>query len=68
MADQNIAKDRLLYMYNRLVEGKAIYKVEEMERHNCSNRSLQRDIEDLRNFFYKFRNYSAVVYKSYISI
>ena len=52
MADQNIAKDRLLYMYNRLVEGKAIYKVEEMERHNCSNRSLQRDIEDLRNFFY----------------
>lgn len=52
MAEQNIAKDRLLYMYNRLVEGKAIYKAEEMERHNCSNRSLQRDIEDLRNFFY----------------
>ena len=52
MEKQNIAKDRLLYMYNRLVEGKAIYKEEELERHKCSNRSLQRDIEDLRNFFY----------------
>lgn len=52
LKEQNIAKDRLLYMFNRLVEGKVIYKAEEMERHNCSSRSLQRDIDDLRNFFY----------------
>ena len=32
MEKQNIAKDRLLYMYNRLVEGKAIYKEEESEK------------------------------------
>ena len=51
MTDLRIAKDRLLYMYSRLVDGKMLYKKEEAQRFGCSLRSIQRDIEDLRSFF-----------------
>ena len=47
MTDLRIAKDRLLYMYSRLVDGKMLYKKEEAQRFGCSLRSIQRDIEDL---------------------
>lgn len=49
MTDLRIAKDRLLYMYSRLVDGKMLYKKEEAQRFGCSLRSIQRDIEDLRS-------------------
>lgn len=49
--DLKIAKDRLLAMYAQLAEGKALYKVREAVKYNCSLRSIQRDIEDLRSFF-----------------
>lgn len=36
MTDLRIAKDRLLYMYSRLVNGKMLYKKEEAQRFGCS--------------------------------
>lgn len=47
-----IAKDRLLYLYSKLADGKMLYKAQEAEFLGCSLRSLQRDIDDLRSFFY----------------
>lgn len=49
--DLKIAKDRLLAMYAQLAEGKPLYKAHEAVKYNCSLRSIQRDIEDLRSFF-----------------
>lgn len=49
--DLKIAKDRLLAMYAQLAEGKPLYKAREALKYNCSLRSIQRDIEDLRSFF-----------------
>lgn len=49
--DLKIAKDRLLAMYAQLAEGKLLYKAREAVKYNCSLRSIQRDIEDLRSFF-----------------
>lgn len=46
-----IAKDRLMSMYAQLAEGKALYKAREAVKYNCSLRSIQRDIDDLRSFF-----------------
>lgn len=46
-----IPKDRLLAMYAQLAEGKPLYKAREAVKYNCSLRSIQRDIEDLRSFF-----------------
>lgn len=51
MEEIKIAKDRLLNMYGKLVEGKTIYKDEEVELYGCSPRSFQRDIDDLRTYF-----------------
>lgn len=49
--DLKIAKDRLLAMYAQLAECKPLYKAREAVKYNCSLRSIQRDIEDLRSFF-----------------
>ena len=49
--ETKIAKDRLINMYATLAEGKALYKAQEAVKFNCSLRSIQRDIEDLRSFF-----------------
>ena len=46
-----IAKDRLMSMYAQLAEGKVLYKAQEAVKYNCSLRSIQRDIDDLRSFF-----------------
>ena len=50
METYKVAKDRLLLMHSRLIEGKVLYKEEEAERFGCSLRSIQRDIDDLRSF------------------
>ena len=52
MENYKVAKDRLLFMHSRLIEGKVLYKEEEAERFGCSLRSIQRDIDDLRSFFH----------------
>lgn len=51
MAENELSKNRLLYMYTRLTEGKTIYKKEAAQQFSCSLRSIQRDIDDLRAFF-----------------
>ena len=52
MPQVRLIKDRLLYFYSLLSEGKVIYKEEEAEHFNCSTRSIQRDIEDIRAFLH----------------
>ena len=52
MENYKVAKDRLLLMHSRLIEGKVLYKEEEAERFGCSLRSIQRDVDDLRSFFH----------------
>ncbi len=42
---------RILRLYTRLIEGKVINKAEEAERYGINERSVQRDIDDLRAFF-----------------
>lgn len=61
MTDLRVAKDRLLYMYSRLVDGKMLYKKEEAQRFGCSLRSIQRDIEDLRSFLHEQNEATGIV-------
>lgn len=61
MTDLRIAKDRLLYMYSRLVDGKMLYKKEEAQHFGCSLRSIQRDIEDLRSFLHEQNEATGIV-------
>ncbi len=61
MTDLRIAKDRLLYMYSRLVDGKLLYKREEANRFGCSLRSIQRDIDDLRSFLHEQNEATGIV-------
>ncbi len=61
MSELRIAKDRLLYMYSRLVDGKMLYKKEEAIRFGCSLRSIQRDIEDLRSFFHDQNESNGII-------
>lgn len=63
LQNTKIAKDRLLNMYATLTEGKALYKEREAVRFNCSLRSIQRDIEDLRSFFADQSEITGVVQK-----
>ncbi len=42
---------RILRLYTRLIEGCVIYKAEEAERYGVNERSIQRDLDDLRLFF-----------------
>lgn len=41
---------RLLYLYQELISGRGIQKLEAVARFGVNERSIQRDIEDLRNF------------------
>ena len=52
MSQIRLIKDRLIYFYSLLAEGKVIYKEEEAKHFNCSTRSILRDIEDIRAFLH----------------
>ena len=52
MPQVRLIKDRLLYFYSLLSDGKVIHKEEEAEHFKCSTRSIQRDIEDIRAFLH----------------
>lgn len=41
---------RLLSIYKRLCEGKAIHKEVEAVRYNTTTRTIQRDVDDIRAF------------------
>lgn len=44
--------ERILSIYTRLLEGKVIKKEEEAFNYGVNERSIQRDIDDIRNYFY----------------
>lgn len=46
----NIKKFRTFDMYVRLCEGKTVNKAEEARRFGVDERSIQRDIDDIRGF------------------
>ncbi len=47
-----LAKERLLNMYVELSEGHTLYKAELAKKYGCHERTVQRDLDDLRTFFY----------------
>lgn len=47
----NLKHSRILHLYTRLIEGDVINKSEEAERYGVNERSIQRDLDDLRAFF-----------------
>ena len=50
MAEKLSKNSRILDMYERLCEGKVIQKPEEAQRFGVDERSIQRDIDDIRAF------------------
>lgn len=42
--------DRLLGIYTKLINGTVVNKMEEARKYNVDERSIQRDIDDIRNF------------------
>ena len=50
MADKQSKNNRSLDMYVRFCEGKVIKKLEESQKYNVDERSIQRDIDDIRAF------------------
>lgn len=42
--------DRTLGIYTRLMDGYIVYKAEEAQRYDVNGRTIQRDIDDIRNF------------------
>lgn len=48
--DKNGKMERILSMYTTLMEGGFLYKAQEAEKYGVSPRSIQRDIDEIRNF------------------
>ena len=61
MSTQKEKVNRILSIYHRLLQGKVIYKLEEAERYDVSVRSIQRDIDDIRDYMVKEAEYTGVV-------
>ena len=52
---------RVLELYTRFINGALINKANEAERYHTSERSIQRDIEDIRNFLEKSDDNGGIV-------
>ncbi len=50
MSTQKEKVNRILSIYHRLLQGSIIYKLEEAKRYGVSVRSIQRDIDDIRDY------------------
>ena len=50
MEEKYLKNARTLDMYERLCEGKTLHKTEEASRFHVDERSIQRDIDDIRAF------------------
>lgn len=50
MDDKNGKIERILGIYTKLVNGGLVVKAEEANRYHVNERSIQRDIDDIRNF------------------
>jgi predicted DNA-binding transcriptional regulator YafY len=53
--------DRVLSIYHRLLNGEIVYKKEEANRYGVSTRSIQRDIDDIRDYMVKEAQNTGVV-------
>lgn len=42
--------ERVLGIYTKLLNGGIVYKAEEAEKYHCNERSIQRDLNDIRNY------------------
>ena len=51
MSDKQSKNIRILDLYRRLCEGRVISKAEESARFGVDERSIQRDIDDIRAYF-----------------
>ena len=43
--------ERIISLYNKVVEGDILVKAEEAARYGVNERSIQRDIDDIRAYF-----------------
>ena len=43
--------ERIIGLYNKVVEGDILVKAEEAARYGVNERSIQRDIDDIRAYF-----------------
>ena len=43
--------ERIISLYHRVMDGEVLIKKEEAERHNVNERTIQRDIDDIRAYF-----------------
>lgn len=50
MEDKNCKIERILGIYTRLINGDVIKKSEEAKNYSVNERSIQRDIDDIRNY------------------
>ena len=50
MEEKYLKNARTLDMYERLCEGKTLHKTEEASRFHVDERSIQRDIDDIRSY------------------
>lgn len=53
--DKNDKIERVLGIYTKLINGDVINKEEEADRYHVNPRSIQRDIDDIRNFLSRIR-------------
>ena len=51
MSEKQAKNSRILYVYQQLREGKVVRKSEAAQRFHVDERSIQRDIDDIRAFF-----------------
>lgn len=54
--------ERILSLYARLQRGEVLHKAEEAHRFRVNEKSIQRDIESLRNFLEEEHNNQTVIY------
>ena len=54
--------ERILSLYTRLQRGEVLHKAEEAHRFRVNEKSIQRDIESLRNFLEEEHNNQTVIY------
>lgn len=52
--------ERMIDIYVKLINGGIINKRQEAGRHNVSEKSIQRDIEDIRDYIFKKHGLSKV--------
>lgn len=53
--------DRVLGIYSKLMGGYIVNKTEEAQKYGVNERSIQRDIDDIRNFFEMEVEYSGII-------